>query len=86
MTIIAGILAFVLIVQYVLNARERKDLIAVHEKQLASFADRIQHPEIRQVEPGPTVEYETPRDEAELAQVGQIVPDFVQVGETDAQH
>jgi hypothetical protein len=54
-------------------AKERKELL-----------DRIQHPEIKPVEPGEQMEYETPKDEAELAQVGQIVPEFVNVGENGA--
>jgi len=50
-------------------AKERKELL-----------DRIQFPERKPVEPGPMVEHEPPKDEAELAHIGQIVPDFVQVG------
>jgi hypothetical protein len=52
--------------------RERKELL-----------DRIQHPETRVVSSMPAVEYEAPKDAAELAQVGQEVPYGVQVGDTD---
>ncbi len=76
MTIVASLLVAALVVQYLLHSRERRE----HDRQLSKMADRIQHPEIRQVEPGPQTEYEPPKDEAELAQVGQIVPEFVQVG------
>ena len=48
-----------------------------------SLLDRIQFPETRQVTPGPVIEHEPPKDEAELAHIGQIVPDFVQVGGDD---
>ncbi len=51
-------------------AKERKELL-----------DRIQHPEIHQVEPGEQIEHDPPKDEAELAHIGQIVPEFVNVGE-----
>ncbi len=81
MTIIAAILAGALVLQYILNARERSHLIATYNHELAKLADRIQHPEIRQVEPGPMIEHEPPKDEAELAHIGQIVPEFVNVGE-----
>jgi hypothetical protein len=50
----------------------------IERKQLL---DRIQHPEIRQVEPGEPIDWDEPKDAAELAQVGQIVPDGVMVGE-----
>ncbi len=82
MTIVASILAAGIVLQYVLNARERSHLIATYNHELAKLADRIQHPEIRQVEPGPMIEHEPPKDEAELAHIGQIVPEFVRVGET----
>ena len=45
-----------------------------------SLLDRIQFPEIRQITPSEPVIHEPPKDEAELAQVGQIVPEFIQVG------
>ncbi len=76
MTIVAALLVAALVVQYLLHSRERRE----HDRQISKMADRIQHPEVRQVEPGPVREYEPPKDEAELAQVGQIVPEFVQVG------
>jgi hypothetical protein len=61
------------------NQRKTETVEArVERKQLL---DRIQHPEIRQVEPGEPVERDEPKDAAELAQVGQIVPDGVMVGE-----
>ena len=81
MTIVASILAAGIILQYILNARERSHLIATYNHELAKLADRIQHPTVRQVEPGPEVEHQLPKDEAEMAHVGQIVPEFVNVGE-----
>lgn len=44
------------------------------------LADRIQHPAVRQVDAAPVVLPEVPRDAAEFAQVGMIVPDGVHVG------
>lgn len=52
-----------------------------HAKELQRFADRIQHPEVRQVDPGPVVDVEPPKDAAEMAWVGEVVPEFVHVGE-----
>jgi hypothetical protein len=45
-----------------------------------ALADRIQHPERIQVAPVEVEPWEPPKDLAELAMVGQIVPDGVQVG------
>lgn len=81
MIYLACALAAIIVIQYILNARERSHLIATYNHELAKLMDRIQHPEVRQVEPGPDIQYEPPRDEAELAQVGLVVPDFVHVGE-----
>ena len=48
-----------------------------------SLLDRIQFPDVRQVAPSEPVFHEPPKDEAELAHIGQIVPEFVQVGGND---
>lgn len=46
-----------------------------------SLADRIQHPDRIQVVPSPDYRPpQPPKDEAELAFVGQMVPEFVSVG------
>jgi len=84
MTIIAGLLVVALIAQQFLHRRHMENVEARHTLERAKLLDRIQFPEVRQVGPSEPVEYETPKDEAELAQVGQIVPDFVQVGENGA--
>jgi hypothetical protein len=47
----------------------------------ASLLDRIQHPEIRQVESSEPIVHEQPKDLAEMAWVGQEVPEFVKVGD-----
>jgi hypothetical protein len=60
--------------------RQTKTEIADTRRERQKLLDRIQHPEVRQVEPGEPVEWDEPKDAAELAQVGQIVPDGVQVG------
>ena len=73
------ILGLLIVVLLVLRDRERQ----AHEKLLQGFADRIQHPEVRQVQPWPHVEYETPKDLAEMAFVGQEVPAGYTVGMTD---
>jgi hypothetical protein len=49
-------------------------------EERAELLDRIQHPEVRRVDPGPKVVHEPPRDMGELAMVGQIVPEHVKVG------
>ena len=53
------------------------------EQERQILLDRIQHPESRQVAPGPVIEYDPPKDEAELAYVGQMVPDGISVGMSD---
>jgi hypothetical protein len=50
------------------------------ESERASLLDRIQHPERVQVQPVEREAVEPPRDSAELAYIGQIVPDGIQVG------
>lgn len=50
------------------------------EAERASLLDRIQHPERVQVTPVEREPIEAPRDSAELAYIGQIVPDGIQVG------
>jgi hypothetical protein len=69
-----------------------KQLLTVNAEQAAraederrSLLDRIQHPERQQVVAADPSTYEAPEatDAAELAQVGQIVPEFVNVGSHD---
>lgn len=56
---------------------DRAELLA----QINRLADRIQHPERIQVVPAPDYRPpEPPTDAAELAFVGQEVPEFVQIG------
>jgi hypothetical protein len=50
------------------------------EAERRSLLDRIQFPEARQVERGEPVEHELPKDPAEMAFVGQEVPEFINVG------
>lgn len=81
MTVIAsiGFASFVLLLLF--REREARREREAWESERAKLLDRIQHPEVRQVEAD--IEYEEhvpPKDSAELAQVGQIVPEFVQVG------
>jgi hypothetical protein len=54
------------------------------DRERRSLSDRIQHPERAQIEPGPVEPIEPPIDAAELAYVGQEVPEFVSVGGSDA--
>ena len=86
MTYIAGLLVAALVIQHWFHGKQMDDLLAEtsHERRL--LLDRIQHPTVRQVEPGPQIEYDPPKDSAELAQVGQIVPDGYYVGENGANH
>lgn len=63
----------------VLIEGERKEWF----RQLSKMADRIQHPERVQVTPDSEYEPpEPPRDGAEMAHVGLVVPEFVSVGTT----
>lgn len=70
------------------NAQERKTLLALLAEQARdaaeerrALADRIQHPERIQVPPAPDYQpFDPPPDQAEIAHVGQIVPEFVHVG------
>ncbi len=49
-----------------------------------ALADRIQHPERIQVQPGENPDPYIPRDAAEMAYIGQLVPEFVHVGSPNA--
>jgi hypothetical protein len=52
---------------------------AIEERR--SLADRIQHPDRIQVVPSPDYRPpEPPKDEAEMAYIGQMVPDGIHVG------
>jgi hypothetical protein len=86
---LVGIEAFVILILVVLHQREIahwKEIVwnmgAREAQERTKLLDRIQHPELRQVPPGgEMIEYDPPKDAAELAQVGQVVPEFVQVGD-----
>lgn len=82
MTIIAGLLIAALIVQQVVHRNTVKMLLGKHEaeqvradKAIRSLADRIQHPELRQVESLPPENHEPPKDAAWMALVGRITDD-----------
>ncbi|HXJ92613.1 MAG TPA: hypothetical protein VMT20_06990 [Terriglobia bacterium] len=85
MTIIAGLLVVALIAQQFLHRRHMENVEARNTLERQKLLERIQHPEIRPIVPSEPVEYEMPKDEAELAQVGLIVPEFVQVGENQGE-
>lgn len=68
-------------IERLLAAQARERQAALEERR--SLADRIQHPERIQVQPVEGPEPYVPRDSAELAYVGQLVPEFVQVGSPD---
>lgn len=74
--------ALILLLAFREHQHTRQTQTQIQEAQLerAQLLDRIQHPEVRQVQAGPQVDYEPPRDTAELAHVGMEVPEFVQVG------
>jgi hypothetical protein len=59
---------------------ERARILSASVQERASLLDRIQHPEVRQVEQAEVEPWEPPKDLAELAHLGQIVPDGVTVG------
>ena len=81
MTAAVVILGLIVIALLILRDRER----TAHEAMLQSFADRVQHPEVRQVEAKDPIIYDPPKDEAEMAYVGQFVPDGISVGLTDGE-
>jgi hypothetical protein len=65
------------------DARQFERLLAATAAERRSLLDRIQHPERAQVAPVEREPIEPPRDSAELAYVGQIVPEGVHVGASD---
>lgn len=50
------------------------------EAERRALLDRIQHPGVRQIDREPVAPVEPPRDAAEFAHIGQVVPEFVHVG------
>jgi hypothetical protein len=72
MTIIAGLLIGALIVQQILHRRQLDFMAKLAVKERSVLADRIQHPELRQVQSLPPEEHEPPRDAAWMALVGQV--------------
>jgi hypothetical protein len=63
------------------HAQELRELVESSVAERASLLDRIQHPEVRQVSPSEPMLHERPKDFAEMAWVGQEVPEFVKVGD-----
>ncbi len=80
MTLVAciGFAAFVLLLLF--REREARREREAWEQERRSLLDRIQHPEVHQIEPGEIVEHEPPRDASELAFVGMEIPEFIDVG------
>ncbi len=76
-----GFGSFVLLLLF--REREMRREREAWEQERKSLLDRIQHPEVHQIEPGEIVEHEPPRDASELAMVGLEVPEFVNVGGED---
>lgn len=62
------------------DARRLDRFLADTARERRSLLDRIQHPERVQVQPVASEPSEAPRDSAELAHVGGIVPEFVDIG------
>lgn len=62
------------------DARQLERLLEATARERRSLLDRIQHPQRVQVAPVEREPVEPPRDGAEMAYVGQIVPEGVQVG------
>jgi hypothetical protein len=88
LAIIAGLLVALAVFQLLLAARHEDlhrqalaDVLARAQAERSSLLDRIQHPEIRQVEPARYTPPPLPQDTIELAQIGGIVPDGVHVGD-----
>jgi hypothetical protein len=86
---IEAIVALAIIVALLLFQRERENIRGVTrerawERERKSLLDRIQFPERVQVEAGPYEPVEPPIDAAELAYVGQEVPEFLSVGSDES--
>jgi hypothetical protein len=90
--VIFGVLTLVVLLERNQHRRATEKLIELHvaergrilsdaAEERRALADRIQHPERVQVQPMIDMEpFEPPEDLAEMAYIGQIVPDHVQVG------
>jgi hypothetical protein len=66
--------------------RELGEMSKAQAEERRALADRIQHPERIQVQPNTEfVPFEPEEDLAEMAYVGQVVPEFVQVGTSEAE-
>jgi hypothetical protein len=86
MTYVAVALAAFVILLVLLRERDARlleRLLVATAAERSSLLDRIQHPERAQVTPVEREPIDPPRDSAELAFVGQIVPEGVQVGTLD---
>jgi hypothetical protein len=79
-TVIAGLLIVALIALQFFHMRERDQIRTETARERASLLERIQRPEIRQVEATYSPPPEIPQDAAELSWVGLEVPEFVNVG------
>jgi hypothetical protein len=77
---LAAFLAAIIVAQHVLHSRQIDSLIAQQSHERSELLTRIQHPERVLVGPSEPVVHEEPKDSAEMAWVGQEVPEFVQVG------
>lgn len=85
MTVVASLLAVGIVCLYFGHQAERARLLNAFERERKSLLDRIQFPSVRQVEgDGETEVAEVPRDAAELQWVGEVVPEFVNVGDQEA--
>lgn len=85
---IEAVVALALIVVALLVLRERdarrlEGLLVAQAEERRSLSDRLQFPEQRQIAPIDSEPQEIPKDAAELAFVGQIVPTGYDVGDED---
>lgn len=80
-TIAQALIILLLLIMFEREAQREIAKDAIHARERKSLLDRIQHPERIQVQTDPDyVTPDAPKDAAELAAVGTIVPDFIQVG------
>jgi hypothetical protein len=81
---ITGLLIAVIAVQHWQHSQQASRTAAESARERARLLDRIQHPERVQIEAREGHETpDIPKDAAELAAVGTIVPEFVRVGGDD---
>lgn len=80
MSIVLCVIIGVLIAERLLDRHFLQKVLIAHAKERNELCERIQHPEIRQPVILAPISHDQSTDMAEMANVGEIVPEFVNVG------